>query len=72
IDVTRVVEAPAETIVAFLHEEPIAPDQIGAYKVRVHRAFLERWLQETGLGSRLTLERLWEIREECIRALAAS
>ena len=50
----------------FLREEAIDPEQIGAYKVGVHRAFMERWSGENGLD----FEEVWKTREECIAALS--
>ncbi len=69
IDLTGVGRATDET---FLLEERILPGQIGDYKVRRHREFLDQWRRERGLASRWTLEALWEVRERCIVALAAS
>lgn len=72
IDVTRETESPpAEQITHFLHEEQIAPEQIGDYKARVHRRFLKRWLEHS-VGIEYTLDDLWKIREECIAALDGS
>ncbi len=52
-----------------LQEEEIAPDQIGAYKVSRHKAFLDQWL-DANKQVPYHLERLWQIREECIEALS--
>ena len=65
VDVTREAGA-AEPIAGLLHAEEIEPDQIGAYKVEVHRGFVGRWAEERGLDP----ERVWRVREECIAALA--
>jgi hypothetical protein len=72
IDVTREAKRqPLEQITHFLHEEEITPDQIGAYKVSVHRSFLKQWIaHRTAIGH--TLDDLWRIREECIAALERS
>lgn len=68
IDLTRPdqVSAPA---LEFLHEEAIKPDQIGRYKVALHRRFLEDWLSKKGLTGKLSLDELWSAREECVAAL---
>ena len=63
VDVTG-VEAGA--IEAFLHEEPIGPEQIGAYKVEMHRRFVRAWAAERTLD----FERVWRVREECIGVLS--
>jgi hypothetical protein len=48
VDVTREINArPAEAIAQFLYEEDITPEQIGDYKVSLHRKFLGRWIAET-------------------------
>jgi len=64
VDLTRDVrgERPIED---FLYEEEIAPQQIGAYKVDKHRAFVRQWAAERGLG----FEQIWRAREVCIVAL---
>ena len=69
IDLTGVGRATDET---FLLEERIRPDQIGDYKVRRHREFLEHWRHGQGLVARWPLDALWDVRERCIAALAAS
>jgi len=70
IDVTREIDAQAaEESAHFLHEEDIAPEQIGNYKETFHRAFLSRWIAETGTVGR-TVSEVWRIREECIMALS--
>jgi hypothetical protein len=71
IDVTREIGADApEAITQFLHEEDIAPEQIGDYKTTLHRQFLRRWIAETGTTGRRDLDEMWRIREECIAALS--
>jgi hypothetical protein len=54
----------------FLHEEEISAEQIGAYKMNVHRQFVSRWLAQGGAGRGPSLDEVWKIREECIRALS--
>jgi hypothetical protein len=71
IDITRSGADAGEPISQFLHEEPIVPDQIGDYKVRLHRRFLEDWTQvHRQLIRRLAVEEIWQVREECIATLA--
>jgi hypothetical protein len=70
IDVTG-VPAGAEPIERFLHQEPIAVEQIGAYKNEVHRRFLQNWIAGTEAVRGLSLDELWRIREECLAALGA-
>lgn len=52
-----------------LAEEEIRAEQITAYKVARHRAFLAGWLQEQE-AILYTPDELWHIREQCIRDLA--
>ena len=52
-----------------LNETVIQPHQVTDYKVALHKNFLSRWL-ESNKEINLTLNRLWEIREECIAALS--
>jgi hypothetical protein len=71
IDVTRSGADPAEPIGQFLHEEAILPAQIGAYKMTLHRQFIQDWVsnnRETLKG--LSVEDVWRIREACIAVLA--
>ncbi len=64
LDLTRAGGEVAQ-LPPMLHEERIAPEQIGRYKREVHERFLTRWARARGT----TVERAWQIREECIRAL---
>jgi hypothetical protein len=70
IDVTRSGLEPTEPISRFLYEETISPEQIGGYKVRVHQQFLQRWSAQTALTQPRSFAEIWNIREECIAALA--
>ena len=69
IDVTRRTSYSVESVYEFLYEEEIAPDQTGAYKKDLHRRFLLKWMERSGLSKTHTLEELWGIRELCIGAL---
>ncbi len=71
IDVTRAIEGAApEAIAGFLHEEEIAPDQIGDYKIGLHQRWLRRWMERTAAARGRGFDELWRIREECIAALS--
>jgi hypothetical protein len=73
VDVTREIQdRPATAMGRFLHEEEIAPEQIGSYKVELHQRFIRAWLAANlaTVGGR-TFEEIWRIREECIAALSA-
>jgi hypothetical protein len=70
IDMTG-LPAGAVLIERFLHEEPITIDQIGAYKIEVHRRFLRDWIPRTEAARGRSLDDVWGIREACIAALGA-
>ncbi|MEW6298101.1 MAG: hypothetical protein AB1671_10230 [Thermodesulfobacteriota bacterium] len=70
IDVTRAGVEPTEPIHRFLREEAITPAQIGSFKERWHRQFLREWLATTAAALQVSVETLWDIREQCIAALA--
>ena len=67
LDITG-VSAGAAPIDRFLHEEPITVEQIGAYKMELHKRVLGEWVARG--PHRLTAEEAWRIREECIAALS--
>ena len=68
IDVTREVASPKESIARFLHEETIAPVQIGDYKVGMHQRWMQDWVRRA-MPNR-DWKDVWKIREECIAALS--
>ncbi len=70
LDITG-VPAGAEPIERFLHEEPITVEQIGDYKIGVHRRFLADWIAGDEAVRGRTLDEVWGIREACIAALGA-
>jgi hypothetical protein len=70
IDITREVVA-AEPIATFLHEEAIRVDQIGAYKIALHRRVLADWVAREPAARGRALSEVWAIREECIARLSA-
>ncbi|NOT56713.1 MAG: hypothetical protein HOP18_19110 [Deltaproteobacteria bacterium] len=71
IDITRSGVEPAEPISQFLHEEAIVPEQIGDYKVTLHRRFMRQWVHDhTETVKGRSFEEVWRIREACISALA--
>ena len=71
VDVTRSGAAPAEPITQLLYEEAIVPEQIGDYKVTLHRHYMQTWVNHNAEEVRgRSFEEVWRIREECIAALA--
>jgi hypothetical protein len=70
IDVTReITGGPAEPIAEFLHEEEIEPEQIGDYKIALHRRWMREWIASPEAPRGLGFDELWKIREACIAAL---
>jgi hypothetical protein len=71
IDTTRSGMVPVEPITRFLHEEAIVPEQIGDYQVTLHQHYMRDWVinHTDTVGSRSFAD-VWQIREECIAALA--
>lgn len=69
VDLTHPAGPPAEPIERFLHEETIAPEDIGEYKVALHESFVRRWSRGPASGGRGWRE-LLALREECIAALS--
>lgn len=51
-----------------IKEIEIEPDQIGPYKVDLHKAFLTHWIEQNNID--LTLTQIWTIRETCIKNLS--
>ena len=71
IDITRSGAEPAEPITQFLYEEAIVPEQIGDFKVTLHRQFMQTWVNNNAeIGGGRSFEDVWRSREECIAALA--
>lgn len=71
VDVTHDRKKGQSTpMLVFRHEEDIAPEQIGDYKIELHRRFMSRWMAETDAGVGRSLDEVCRIREECIRVLS--
>ena len=65
------LRAPTDQEIETFHREwSIAPHQIGAQKVALHRAFLDEWRAHARPDASPSLDELWSIRESCIAALA--
>jgi hypothetical protein len=71
IDVTRSGVEPTEPITQLLYEEAIVPEQIGDYKVTLHRQYMQTWVDTNAeLVRGRSVEDMWRFREACIAALA--
>lgn len=49
-------------------EKIIRPDQTGNYKIAFHQNFIQNWIIEEGIH--FSFEKIWKIREECIRNIS--
>lgn len=67
-DCTRNGSSAKDFEAELLEEQLITPEQVDAYKVTRHKAFIRQWQQET--ASPYSAEELWKIREACIAALS--
>ena len=68
LDCTKTNSHPNDFINDLIEELEIAPDQITDFKVNYHKRYLLNWLKENKQLN-LTLEQLWNIREQCIEDL---
>lgn len=50
-----------------IHELEIIPEQVAAFKVDYHKAFLKNWISESRLEK--SFDEIWQIREKCIENL---
>lgn len=69
VDLTLSSNVNAQPATSFVYEERIRPDQIGEYKVGVHKSYLRKWMRYCSLDERLNFDEVWKIRESCITAL---
>lgn len=67
IDLTRQVAGAVPFTASLIAEERIVPEQIGEYKVALHRRTIERWIEKRSPG--WSVEEVWRVRERCIDAL---
>ncbi len=67
-DLTSFTDYPAFEVMS---EIEIAPLQIGNFKRRYHLNYIESWLELEKIRH-YSVEKIWQIREACIQAIAAS
>lgn len=68
LDVTKKHWSILQFMDAWVEEHEIQPEQITDYKVAYQKAYLKKWLEEHD-EIKYSLEELFAIREECIKAL---
>lgn len=69
IDCTNSTSSPEDFTDDLLEETIITPGQVSEYKVGYHKAYLQNWLSANPQIPFTTSE-IWDIREECIKALS--
>jgi hypothetical protein len=70
-DFTNKKSKPEDFIYQLLEEIEITPEQITDFKVNYHKKYLSDWLNDHPQID-LTLEELWNVREQCIQKLSAN
>jgi len=68
-DFTKFPSPPFASLCTF--ERVIMPDQIGEHKESLHKEYLTNWIIEKDITA-YSFEQIWQIRENCIRALSGS
>lgn len=69
LDFTKKNSSENDFINDLLEEIEIEPLQINSFKIEFHKNYLKNWLDENSQIP-YSLEELWKIREECIKALS--
>ncbi len=69
LDSTKKNSSENDFINDLLEEIEIEPHQINQFKIEFHRKYLKNWLVQNPQIS-YSLNKLWKIREECIKALS--
>ena len=63
------IDAREDPFESLLYEERITPEQVAEYKPAFHRKFLEDRLRTDDSWTHKSVDEVWEVREQCIRAL---
>ena len=69
LDFTKKNSSENDFINDLLEEIEIEPHQINQFKIEFHKNYLKNWLNENP-ETHYSLDELWKIREECIKALS--
>lgn len=69
LDFTKKNSSESDFINDLLEEIEIEPHQINQFKIEFHRNYLKNWLDQNPQIP-YSLDELWKIREECIKALS--
>jgi len=68
IDITNNNSDIDNLIADIIEETEIDPEQVTTYKVEYHKKYLQNWVKENRIE--MDFEKVWEIREQCIKKLA--
>ncbi|MFD1738375.1 hypothetical protein ACFSCX_17770 [Bacillus salitolerans] len=68
IDITTFNDNPLNFPYIIKKEISLQPDEIGEKKLAFHQAYVKEW--QSSMTSLFSFEQLWNIREQCIKALS--
>lgn len=69
-DFTSNIDSDKSPFDSLLEEVPIRTDQIADFKHEYHRTYLTNWLKQNKLRGRWNVDKIWQVREDCIRELS--
>ncbi len=69
-DFTRNIQSDKSPFDSLIEELPIRTDQISDFKNEYHRTYLTKWLKSHKLRGRWNVDKIWKVREDCIRELS--
>lgn len=69
-DFTRNISSDLSPFDSLVEEVPIKPAQIADFKQEYHRNYIAGWLKATKLRGRWNVDKIWRVREDCIRELS--
>lgn len=70
VDCTNAKSAAADFLPGLVTEIQITPEQTGDFKVEFHKKQMAACIRKIPAFGRLSVDTLWQIREECIRLLS--
>jgi len=69
-DFTRSINSDLSPFDELVEEQPIQAAQIADFKTEYHRNYIAGWLKATKLRGRWNVDKIWRVREDCIRELS--
>ncbi|MDT0558791.1 hypothetical protein RM697_09035 [Ichthyenterobacterium sp. W332] len=69
LDITGLGESNQRFSKSLLYEESISPEDVGDYKVNLHKTFIKEWIHSNAIP--YTFDVIWNLREQCIANLSA-